>query len=167
MMSWDNRAETMSKQPPPLSSTTTDREFVHSRLIDAPRERVFRAFAKPEHLAKWWGPNGFTSTFETFDLRPGGTWRFVLHGPDGTDYPNENVFREIVAPERVVIEHVSEDHHFFLTITFTAQGDRTRVDWHQVFDDAAHKERIAAVVSGANEQNLSRLAHEVENVRAS
>src|SRR5688572_15356900 len=117
--------------------STADREFVHSRLIDAPRERVFQAFAQPERLARWWGPDGFTSTFETFELRPGGRWRFVMHGPDGTDYRNESIFADVVAPERVVIEHLAEVHHFFLTITFTAQGDKTLVGWRQVFDTAA------------------------------
>jgi uncharacterized protein YndB with AHSA1/START domain len=141
--------------------STADRELVHSRLIDAPRERVFRAFAEPAHLARWWGPDGFSSTFETFDLRPGGTWRFVMHGPDGADYPNEIVFREIAAPERVVLEHLGGMHHFFLTITFTAQGEQTLVGWRQVFDTAEHRNEIAHVVIEANEQNLSRLAAEV------
>jgi uncharacterized protein YndB with AHSA1/START domain len=138
-----------------------DRECVHSRLIEAPRERLFRALADPRHLARWWGPEGFSSTFDTFEFRPGGTWRFVMHGPDGTDYPNENVFREIVVPERVVVEHVSKDHHFVLTITFAARGDQTLVGWRQVFDTAAHREQVAAVVGKANEQNLDRLAAEV------
>ena len=155
----------MSKQPVPEPPSTSDREFVHSRFIDAPRERVFRAFAEPGHLAKWWGPNGFTSTFETFALQPGGRWRFVLHGPDGTDYPNENIFREVVAAERVVVERLAEDHHFFLIITFTEREGGTVVGWRQVFDTKAHKERVAAIVSEANEQNLSRLASEVLNVR--
>ena len=94
---------------------TADREFVHSRVIDAPRDRVFRAIAEPGRLARWWGPDGFTSTFETFELRPGGAWRFVMHGPDGTDYPNESAFLE-VEPERIVLEHLSESHHFLLTM---------------------------------------------------
>jgi uncharacterized protein YndB with AHSA1/START domain len=88
--------------------STADREFIHSRLIDAPQERVFRAFAASTHLTRWWGPNGFSSTFDVFKLHPGGTWRFVMHGPDGKNYPNESVFRESVAPERIVFEHVSE-----------------------------------------------------------
>lgn len=146
------------------SESTADREFVHSRLIDAPRERVFRAFAEPRHLARWWGPSGFSSTFEVFEFRPGGTWRFVMHGPDGTSYPNESVFREIVAPERVVFEHISEAHHFVMTITFAAKGSQTLVGWRQVFDTAAHRQRIASVVENANEQNLDRLAAEVRNV---
>lgn len=144
--------------------STADREFVHARQIDAPPEHVFRAFAEPERLARWWGPEGFTSTFETFDLRPGGTWRFVMHGPDGTDYPNEHVFRELAPPNRVVVEHVSEDHHFFLTITFEAKGRQTLVGWRQLFDSAEHKEKIAAFVHQANEQNLDRLQAEVARI---
>lgn len=146
------------------NASTANREFVHSRLIDAPRERVFRAFANPAHLARWWGPNGFSSTFEVFEFRPGGAWRFVMHGPDGTNYPNQSVFREVVAPERIVFEHLSEGHHFVMTIMFTAQGDRTLVVWRQVFDTAEHRDRIAEFVVEANEQNLDRLAAEVLNV---
>jgi uncharacterized protein YndB with AHSA1/START domain len=146
------------------ASPTADREFVHSRLIDAPRERVFAAIADPARLARWWGPNGFTSTFEVFEFRPGGAWRFVMHGPDGKDYPNTNLFTEIVAPERVVVEHVGAPHRFELTITFAAQGARTLVGWRQVFDTAEEKLRIAAFVAPANEQNLDRLAAEVLRV---
>jgi uncharacterized protein YndB with AHSA1/START domain len=151
----------MTQQPTSLPEFTADREFVHSRLIDAPRERLFRAFSQPERLTKWWGPDGFSSTFETFDLRVGGQWRFVMHGPDGTDYPNEMVFRELVVPERVVLEHMGAVHHFFLTITFTDQAGKTLVGWRQVFDTAEHKEAIAQWVRPANEQNLNRLALEV------
>ena len=139
------------------TESTADREFVHSRLVEAPQDRVFRALSEPDQLARWWGPQGFSSTFQVFEFRPRGTWRFVMHGPDGTNYPNESVFREIVAPERVVLEHLSEDHHFFMTITLTAQGDRTLVGWRQVFDTAEHRERIAKFVLEANEQNLDRL----------
>lgn len=142
-------------------SSTTGREFVHSRLIDAPRETVFAAFADPQRLARWWGPNGFTNTFEVFEFRSGGAWRFVMHGPDGTDYPNESQFTEIVAPERIVLEHLSASHHFLLTITLAADGARTRVGWRQVFDTAEEKQRIADFVTPANEQNLDRLTAEV------
>ena len=148
----------------PQTVSTTDREFVHTRLIDAPRERLYHAFAQPEHLATWWGPDGFSNTFETFDLRVGGHWRFVMHGPDGTDYPNEIVFRELVAPERVVLEHLATVHHFFLTITFTEEASKTLVGWRQVFDTAQKKEAIAKFVFDANEQNLIRLEKEVKNV---
>jgi uncharacterized protein YndB with AHSA1/START domain len=141
------------------------REFEHSRLIDAPPERVFRAFAEPERLARWWGPNGFSSTFDTFDFRAGGDWRFTMHGPDGTQYPNQSVFLEIRAPERIVVEHLGGMHHFVLVVTLAAvDAGRTRVGWRQVFDDADHRERIAAFVRPANEQNLDRLAAEVRQM---
>lgn len=148
----------MSKDEP---SATADREFFHSRLIDAPREQVFAAFADPARLARWWGPNGFTSTIHAFEFRRGGAWRFVMHGPDGTDYPNENVFTDILAPERIVLEQLSATHHFLMTITLAADGVRTRVGWRQVFDTATEKQRIAHYVTPANEQNLERLSAEV------
>jgi uncharacterized protein YndB with AHSA1/START domain len=112
------------------------------------------------------GPHGFSSTFETFDFRPAGKWVFVLHGPDGTSYPNENVFAEIVPARRVVIEHISETHHFFLTIDLEPVEGGTRVGWRQVFDTAAHRNQIAPVVVDANEQNLDRLAVEVKGIEA-
>jgi uncharacterized protein YndB with AHSA1/START domain len=147
-----------------MTAPSSDREFVHSRVIEASPERLYEALSTASHLAKWWGPNGFTSTFETFDFRPGGRWLFVLHGPDGSNYPIENVFAEIVPMRRVVIEHISEMHHFFLTITFEAVEGGTRVGWQQVFDTAEHRNQVAPVVADANEQNLDRLAAEVRNV---
>jgi uncharacterized protein YndB with AHSA1/START domain len=158
----EDRMKTRGDSKP--GSPTRDREFVHSRVIDASPERIFEALSTASHLAKWWGPAGFSSTFETFDFRPGGKWVFVLHGPDGTSYPNENVFAEIVPARRVVIEHISETHHFFLTIDFEPVEGGTRVGWRQVFDTAEHRDQIAHVVVDANEQNLDRLAAEVKTV---
>ena len=152
----------MDNNPLDDAKRTAAREFVHSRLIDAPPERVFDAFSDPARLARWWGPTGFTSTFDQFDLRPGGAWRFVMHGPDGANYANESVFTEVVAPERIVLEHLSAPHHFELTITFAAQAsNRTLVGWRQVFDTADERQRIARFVIEANEQNLDRLTAEV------
>jgi uncharacterized protein YndB with AHSA1/START domain len=136
---------------------SADRELVTSRVIYAPRERVFQAFSNPERLARWWGPRGFTSTFHEFDLRPGGAWRFVMHGPDGKDYANQSVFLDVVPPERVVFMHVSAPR-FEMTITFAAQGDSTVVGWRQLFETAAECRRIARFAVDGNEQNLDRLA---------
>jgi uncharacterized protein YndB with AHSA1/START domain len=134
--------------------------FIHSRLIPAPREQVFAAFADPKLLARWWGPDGFTNTIHHFEARSGGRWQLTMHGPGGANYANENIVREVVANERVVIEHVGAPH-FILTITFSvhgAQGQHTRVDWHQQLDDEATYHQLAAIVGPANEQNLSRWA---------
>lgn len=139
------------------------RTHVTERRIDAPLATVYTAFSNPAHLARWWGPEGFSSTFEEFDLKEGGNWRFTMHGPDGKDYWNESVFRQVVPNERVVIEHNS-DHHFLLTITFTAGGGSTLVGWRQEFDTEVHFRSIADYVAQANEENLDRLAAEVVNV---
>ena len=122
---------------------------------------MFAALAQPERLARWWGPQGFSSRFELFDLRPGGTWRFVMQGPDGTTYPNDNRFRAVEPPHRVEVEHVSEDHHFLLDITLSARGRGTLVVWRQTFDTVEHKRLVAPWVEPANEQNLDRLEREV------
>lgn len=136
---------------------TVDRELATSRVLDATPAQVFAAFADPARLALWWGPKGFSNSFEQFDLRPGGLWRFTMHGPDGTDYANESRFVEIVPGQRVVFEHLSQ-HWFEMTIAFEAHaGGRTCVSWRMVFDSAAHREQIAEFVIPANEQNLDRL----------
>jgi uncharacterized protein YndB with AHSA1/START domain len=132
------------------------RELVTTRVLDAPRERVFRAFSEAEHLAQWWGPAGFTNTFHEFDLRAGAAWRYTMHGPQGAAYPNESVFVEVVRPERIVLEHVSGPR-FRLTITLASEAGRTRLTWRQRFPTAAECDKIKAVAIPANEQNLDRL----------
>ena len=135
-----------------------------SRTLGAPREAVFGAFADPARLARWWGPEGFTNTFQEFDLRPGGRWRLVMHGPDGRDYANESIFTEVAAPERVSLRHVSWPR-FLLTITCEDKDGRTLVGWRQTFDAEADFQKIASVAVEANEQNLDRLAAVVSESR--
>ncbi len=150
----------MSARPPAPQEPESGRELATSRLLDAPRERVFAAFRDPARLARWWGPKGFRNTFQEFDLRPGGRWVFVMHGPDGVDYPNESVFVEVKPPKRVVLRHVSSPR-FEMTITFDDERGRTRVGWRQLFETAAERSRIARFAEVANEQNLDRLAAEL------
>jgi uncharacterized protein YndB with AHSA1/START domain len=146
-----------------------DRELVMTRLINAPRERVFAAYTDPAQLPKWWGPNGFTTVTREIDVRPGGLWRFVMHGPDGTDYDNRIRYREIVAPERLVYSHDSDVDNdpkgFEVTVTFEAEGDRTRVTMRSLFATAAMVEMVkgfGAVELG--QQTLGRLeAHVTAN----
>jgi uncharacterized protein YndB with AHSA1/START domain len=140
----------------PLSA----REIVTTRVFDAPRERVFRAWADPEHLVRWWGRKGFTSTFQDFDLRPGGVWRFVMHGPDGVDYKNKSVFVEIVRPERIVFQYVSGPA-FLVTVTFGEQAGKTKVTFQMLFETAAACEKVKGVAVAGNEQNFDRLEAEL------
>ena len=116
------------------------------REFDAPRELVFEAWTDPKHLAQWWGPNGFTTTTSAFDMRPGGVWRFVMHGPDGCDYENRITFDEIVKPERLVYHHGGGDDvepvQFRTTVTFEDLGGRTRLTMRGVFPSAAERARV-------------------------
>lgn len=142
-----------------------DREIATTRRIDFPRELVFQAFRDPDHLAKWWGPKGFTNTFQEFDFKPGGAWRFVMHGPDGQNYPNKSVFEEVVEPERIVFQHVS-GHRFQMTITLDDQAGKTRIDWRMLFESAVECSRSKPYVVPANEQNLDRLEAELTQMIA-
>ena len=82
-------------------ASTADREILLTRIFDAPRELVFNAWTDPKQIVQWWGPRGFTTTTYEMDVKPGGVWRFVMHGPDGRDYENRITFDEVVRPEDV------------------------------------------------------------------
>jgi uncharacterized protein YndB with AHSA1/START domain len=145
---------------------TADREIVISRTIDAPRERVFQAFTEVRHLSRWWGPDGFTTTTRAFDFREGGAWDFVMHAPDGSDYPNWITWREIVRPERIVLLHgdsADDPNAFESIITFADHGETTEVVLHTVFPTAELRdqavEEFQAVEGGR--QTLGRLAEYV------
>jgi len=137
-----------------------DREIGTVRVVDAPREAVWRAWTEGRHLARWWGPNGFTNSFDAFEPRPGGEWRFVMHGPDGKDYKNRSVFVELAAPERIVFDHLS-GHFFRVTATFDPVAEGTRVTFRQTFETAAECARVKGFAGDANEQNMDRLAAEL------
>jgi uncharacterized protein YndB with AHSA1/START domain len=146
------------------AESTSDREIVTSRTFDAPRERVFEAWSTPEAIAKWWGPRGFTTTTQAFEFEPGGTWRYVMHGPDGKDYANRVVYDEIVRPERIVFSHfggVDGAHaQFQMTVTFTARGEKTDLVMRHVFKTGREREAVAqkyGAIEGAK-QTLARLA---------
>ena len=144
---------------------TDPREIIGMRMFDAPRELVFAAFTDPKHLAQWWGPNGFTTTTHSFDFRPGGVWRFVMHGPDGRDYQNRITYDEIIPPERIVYRHGGgedvEPVQFTQTLTFEDAGNgKTRLTWHGTFPSAEERARVIKDY-GADKglaQTMARLA---------
>jgi uncharacterized protein YndB with AHSA1/START domain len=134
--------------------------FNTSREIPAPLEEVFAAISNPKRLAHWWGPEGFTNTFNICEFKNGGRWSFVMHGPDGQNYPNENVFTEIKAPSRIVIKHIVEPK-FSLSISLTESKKGTLVSWSQTFESPEIAANLEKIVVPANEQNLDRLSAEV------
>ena len=138
---------------------TTQREISTTRVFDAPRELVWEAWTDPKHVSQWWGPNGFTTTTSVMDVRPGGRWIFVMHGPDGTDYPNEITYVEVVKPERLVYEHGPEPL-FHVTVKFVEEGRKTRIEMQSLFDTAAERDRVVeeyGAIEGMH-QTLGRLA---------
>lgn len=143
------------------ATTTSDREIVITRLFDAPRELVFKAWIDREAIGQWFGPNGFSLTIHEMDVRPGGLWRFIMHGPDGTDYDNRVEYIEIAEPERLVYNHGSDEepNQFRATITFEEQGGKTRLTMHSLFATAQGRDKAAGfgAVEGGN-HTLDRLA---------
>jgi uncharacterized protein YndB with AHSA1/START domain/GNAT superfamily N-acetyltransferase len=133
-----------------------ERVFRTARTLAFPPEDVWAAFASAHLLSAWWGPDGFSNAFETFDFRVGGRWRFVMHSPDGKAYLNENVFLALESQRRVVIRHDCAPY-FTLAVRLAAENGGTRLQWEQSFDDAATALAVKAVVAPANEQNLDRL----------
>jgi uncharacterized protein YndB with AHSA1/START domain len=134
--------------------------FDTSREIPATVEQVFAAISDPERLARWWGPAGFTNTFTVCEFKNGGRWSFIMHGPNGQNYPNESVFAEIESPRKVVVQHVVEPK-FRLTIILASSAVGTVVSWSQAFESSEVASRFERIAVPANEQNLDRLSVEV------
>jgi uncharacterized protein YndB with AHSA1/START domain len=153
----------------PAQSATADREIVISRVIDAPRELVFEAFTEVRHLSRWWGPEGFTTTTQSFEFRVGGEWDFVMHGPDGTDHTEWISWTEIAPPERIALLHGEsrgDPNAFESVLTFEPDGAATRIEMRTVFptkelrDEAV--EKYHAIEGG--QQTLSNLAAYVTEI---
>lgn len=141
--------------------SVAEREIVITRVIGAPRELVFRTFTDAQHVSKWWGPRGFRTTTHAHDLRPGGQWRFTMHGPDGTDYENLVTYKRVEAPSLLQYEHGEPvpAECFDVTITFDdVGGGRTKVTLRMLVASAEVKARLVefGAVEGGND-TLTRL----------
>ena len=118
------------------ASWSKKRELTIERVFDAPRELVFQAWTKPEQIARWWGPRGFTLPICEMEFRAGGKFRFVMRGPDGKDYPFEGAYLEIIEPERIVFQGVIHDepgHQVWTTVTFGDHEGKTKVTVQQTY----------------------------------
>src|SRR5512135_1163184 len=123
----------VSNASPNPAALPVERELVITRVFDAPRELVFRAWTDPKHMAQWWGPKHFSNTVDQMDVRPGGTWRIIMRSPDGAEYPSQGVYREIVPPDRLVFTNTALDKDGnllidgFTTVTFADQNGKTKL----------------------------------------
>ena len=155
-----------------MTTSTADRELVITRVMNAPRELVFEAWTKPEHLINWWGPNGCKTTMQEVNIVPGGRWKFIMETPDGTKYPNEIVFHEIEPPARLYYGHSGPDDpeglNFTTTVTFEEAGPgKTKVTMIGLFQS---KEALEYVIRehGAKkggEETIAKLAAYVESLK--
>jgi uncharacterized protein YndB with AHSA1/START domain len=142
-----------------------DREIVITREFSAPRELVWEAMTNPKHVVNWWGPRGFSTTIEEMDFRVGGVWQHVMRGPDGTNYPNKSVFKEIVKPEKIIYSHGGKRENgpgvsFISTWTFDLiEANKTKVTIRMVFPSATERDFVVkefGAIEGGK-QTLERL----------
>lgn len=150
--------------PQKKESNTADRELRITRLLNAPRELVWEVFTQADHIKNWWGPTGFTNTIFKMEVRPGGEWDFIMHGPDGTDYKNKSIYKEIVKPEKIVFDHVSGPR-FTTTITFEEQHDKTLLTWHMLFESKEQFEQVVKTFK-ADEGLIQNIVKLEEYVKA-
>lgn len=142
-----------------------DREIVSTRLLLARREHVFRAWTDMGLLAQWWGPKGFTNTFREFDMRPGGLWYFVMHGPNRIDYQNISVFVEVVKPEKIVYDHVSIPRYRAIA-SFAEEEGHARLTFRMVFPSAAECSKVKTYTLKSNEEAFDRLEAQLAKIES-
>ena len=147
----------------PAATNTADRELRLTGKIEAPIELVWKVWSEPDHIAKWWGPEGFTNTITKMDMKPEGEWNLVMHGPDGTDFPTNNKFIEVLPLEKIVYMHVNAPQ-FVSTITFEAKNGQTLIKWHMLFETPEVFEQVVKVFRADEglRQNLEKLGRYVK-----
>ena len=144
----------------------TTAELVLTRTFNAPRTLVFQAWTDPKHLAQWWGPRGFTTEIREMDVKPGGAWRYIMHGPDGNKYPFDGVFVEIVEPERLVFDgsiHASPEQRVWTEVTFADRKGTTEITVRQLYSFESDATRGASI--GWNQQ-FDRLQEYLAKLRS-
>ncbi|WP_316788768.1 SRPBCC family protein [Pedobacter frigoris] len=148
----------MSTAIPPINPNC---EIVTSRIVNASQALAFKAWAEPDHLKNWWGPAGFTNTFHEFDFRPGGRWKFTMHGPEKGNYQNECEFTVIEEPSVIIWKRISQPL-FDVIATFEEVSEgQTKVVFRQVFATEKECNKIKPYVEDKNEENMDKLEQEL------
>lgn len=145
-------------------TTNGNREIYNSRVLNAPLNIVYQAFANPLHLAEWWGPEGFTNTFFEFDLKPGGRWILTMHGPEKGNYENSSVFKTIEPGKLISWTRVSQPL-FDMEVKFDPVNDlQTTISFRMIFETVEECEKIRRFAGPKNEENFDRLERELLNM---
>jgi len=151
---------------PDIFPVSPDCEIVSSRIINASQEMVFTAWTDPQHLQNWWGPAGFTNTFHEFDLRPGGRWRFTMHGPDKGHYQNECEFIRIDKPSLIAWKRISQPWFNVVASFEETEPGKTKVLFRMIFDSPEACNKIKKFAVDKNEENFDRLETELNKMNA-
>lgn len=142
----------------------SDCEIYSSRVLQAPLEQVYQAFANPLHLMKWWGPHGFTNTFHEFDLRPGGKWTLTMHGPEKGHYENASQFKTVEPLKLITWTRISKPI-FEMEVAFESITPiKTKISFRMIFETAEACDKIKRFAGPKNEENFDRLEKELLNV---
>jgi len=142
-----------------------DCEIVTTRLFDFSQEQVFKAWSNPDYLKQWWGPNGFTNTFNHFDFKPEGSWSFIMHGPDNHDYPNECVFVQIESPRLLVWNHLSNPPFQIEVIFDKIAVTSTKLTFKMKFESPELCAAIRTYAPEKNEENMDRLNQVLQSIQ--
>jgi uncharacterized protein YndB with AHSA1/START domain len=137
-----------------------------TRVVHFPRQLVFTAWTEPEHLKQWWGPAGFTNTFMEYDLRVGGRWKFIMHGPDKGNYPNECEFTQIENPSLIAWTRISQPLFKVLAMFEHAGDGKTKIVFNMIFDTPEECAKIKKFAADKNEENFDRLQAELSIMSA-
>ncbi|HYG37065.1 MAG TPA: SRPBCC domain-containing protein [Cytophagales bacterium] len=145
---------------------TESRELGIVKTFKAPIDLIWKVWTNSERIAIWWGPKGFTNTIHHMDFEEGGKWKFTMHGPDGTNFPNKSIFKEIIPFKKIVLEHFNP--HFFSTVLFEAKGEETQIDWTLLFDTAEMREIIVKVhkADEGQKQNIEKLDRYISKLKS-
>lgn len=145
-------------------SAKPENEIISKRIINFPKELVYSAWTEPEHLKNWWGPKGFTNTFNEFDLRPGGKWSFIMHGPDKGNYANECEFLRVEKPDFLSWKRFSKPL-FHVAVSFEAVSDNeTKIVFKMIFDTPEECNKLKPYVVDKNEENFDKLETELSKM---
>ena len=143
------------------NNPSSDSEIVNFRVFKASRLQVFSAFSNPNHLKNWWGPVGFTNTFNEFDFKVGGFWRFVMHGPDKGNYVNECEFTQIEEPSLIAWKRHSKTLFRVVFLFEEVADNQTRIIFKMQFDSVEECNKLKPYVIDKNEENFDKLEIEL------
>ena len=143
-------------------NSNSDREILSSRILNASLEISYQAFANPTILQKWWGPEGFTNTFQVFELKPEGKWILTMHGPEKGDYEISSIFKIVEPYKKITWTRISQPLFDMEVLFENITETKTRISFIMIFNTIEECEKIKNFVIPKNEENFDRLERELD-----